>query len=119
MVRGWLAAALLASAVTAQALTVTLDMVPVGNAGNAADTSGYGAVGYNYNIGKYDVTLGQYTAFLNAVAKTDTYGLYNSYMGNSPPIFASSRDRRGLAGLPAAAAEELETTHQFASRGGT
>jgi formylglycine-generating enzyme required for sulfatase activity len=56
-------------------------MVPVGNAGNAADTSGYGAVGYNYNIGKYDVTLGQYTAFLNAVAKTDTYGLYNNGMG--------------------------------------
>ena len=70
-------------------------------------------------MGTYDVTLAQYTAFLNAVAKTDTYGLYNSYMGNSPPIFASSRDRRGLAGLPAAAAEELETTHQFASRGGT
>ena len=39
-----------------------------------------GAVDYNYSIDKYDVTLGQYTQFLNAVAKTDTYGLYNSYM---------------------------------------
>ena len=30
--------------------------------------AGYGSVGYNYNIGKYEVTAGQYTAFLNAVA---------------------------------------------------
>ena len=53
----------------------------VGNAGNAADPStGFGSVGYGYNIGKYDVTAGQYTAFLNAVAATDTYGLYNTNM---------------------------------------
>jgi len=61
--------------------------VPVGNPGNAADTRyatpGYGAVGYTYNIGKYEVTAGQYTAFLNAVAKTDTYGLYNMNMDSS------------------------------------
>jgi formylglycine-generating enzyme required for sulfatase activity len=84
MVRGLLAAALLASAVTVQAQnTITLDMVPVGDAGNVADpATGYGAVSYNYNIGKYDVTLAQYTAFLNAVAKTDTYGCYNSFMGD-------------------------------------
>jgi formylglycine-generating enzyme required for sulfatase activity len=31
-------------------------------------------------MGKYDVTVGQYVQFLNAVAKTDTYGLYYSYM---------------------------------------
>ena len=31
-------------------------------------------------MGKYDVTVGQYCQFLNAVAKTDTYGLYNSSM---------------------------------------
>ena len=31
-------------------------------------------------MGKYDVTVGQYCQFLNAVAATDTYGLYNSYM---------------------------------------
>jgi len=58
--------------------------VTVGNPGNVADTQwaspGYGAVPYTYNIGKYEVTAGQYTAFLNAVAKTDTYGLYNWHM---------------------------------------
>ena len=58
----------------------SFSLVPVGNPGNANDTTGYGSVGYNYSIDKYDVTLGQYTQFLNAVAKTDTYGLYNSYM---------------------------------------
>jgi formylglycine-generating enzyme required for sulfatase activity len=60
---------------------VTVAMVPVGNPGNAADPStGFGSVAYSYNIGEYDVTAGQYTAFLNAVAATDPYGLYNSHM---------------------------------------
>ena len=60
---------------------VNIALVPVGNAGNANDpATGHGQVNYTYNIGKYDVTAGQYTAFLNAVAKTDTYGLYNSSM---------------------------------------
>ncbi|NUQ63079.1 MAG: SUMF1/EgtB/PvdO family nonheme iron enzyme [Pirellulales bacterium] len=35
---------------------------------------------YIYNIGKYEVTAAQYTAFLNAVADTDTYGLYSTNM---------------------------------------
>jgi sulfatase modifying factor 1 len=62
-----------------------LEIVPIGNPGNVADThgAGYGAVDYNYNIGKYEVTAGQYTAFLNAVAKMDTYGLYNADMWSS------------------------------------
>jgi formylglycine-generating enzyme len=68
--------------------TITIDMVPVGDINNAADTqvmndstTGYGSVGYAYGIGKYDVTAGQYAAFLNAVASTsDTYGLYNGAM---------------------------------------
>jgi len=35
-------------------------------------------VAYSYNIGTYEVTAGEYTAFLNAVAATDTFGLYNT-----------------------------------------
>lgn len=62
----------------------SIQTVPVGNPGNAADgryeTPGYGDVGYTYGIGKYEVTAGQYTEFLNAVAATDTYSLYSSYM---------------------------------------
>ena len=71
------ALALLAGAATAQ---IPIATVPVGNPGNAPDTTGFGSVPYSYNIGEYDVTAGQYTAFLNAVASTDTYGLYNSQM---------------------------------------
>ena len=62
---------------------VTIDLVNIGNPGNAADTNTLGSVAYNYAIGKYDVTIGQYTAFLNAVAANDSYGLYNSYMGSN------------------------------------
>ena len=61
---------------------VTIDYVTVGNAGNAADTTGYGAVGYTYQIGKYEVTNAQYGAFLNAAAQTDSYGLYKSSMSS-------------------------------------
>ena len=61
--------------------SITIATVPVGNPGNAPDPStGFGEVDYNYNIGKYDVTSSQYTAFLNAVAATDPYGLYQSSM---------------------------------------
>ncbi len=69
--------------VTSTAEAITIATVPVGNPGNANDPSTgslFGGVAYNYNIGEYDVTVGQYTAFLNAVAATDTYGLYNSGM---------------------------------------
>ena len=42
-----------------------------------------GSVGYTRQTGKYDVAVGQYCEFLNAVAATDTYGLYNSDMGGA------------------------------------
>ena len=64
-----------------------IETVTVGNPGNAPDTRyetpGYGCVNYTYNIAKYEVTAGQYTVFLNAVAATDTYGLYNINMWSS------------------------------------
>src|SRR5580704_9915649 len=62
---------------------MSLQFVPVGDPGNAPDSNGLGSVSYTYQMGTYDVTLAQYTAFLNAVAKTDTYGLYNDFMGVS------------------------------------
>jgi formylglycine-generating enzyme required for sulfatase activity len=68
--------------ITAASASVTMDWVTVGNTGNAADTTGYGAVGYVYQIGKYEVTNAQYGAFLNAAAQTDSYGLYNSSMAD-------------------------------------
>ena len=67
----------------ASATIVTMDWVTVGDAGNAGDDTGYGSVGYEYQIGKYEVTNNQYCEFLNAVATTDTYNLYNSQMGSN------------------------------------
>jgi sulfatase modifying factor 1 len=73
------------AAACAASAAINIATVPVGNPGNATDPStGFsGSVGYNYNIGTYDVTASQYTAFLNAVASTDTYGLYNSGMATA------------------------------------
>jgi len=82
---------------------INIETVQVGNVGNAADmriqrdnTSGYGAVSYEYRIGKYEVTAGQYTAFLNGVAKTDTYNLYNTNMASTG--LGSGISRSGLPG---------------------
>jgi sulfatase modifying factor 1 len=69
--------------------TITIDTVPVANIGNPNDPGTgnfYGGVNYAYRIGKYEVTVGQYTAFLNAVAATDTYNLYNPNMAASLQI---------------------------------
>jgi formylglycine-generating enzyme required for sulfatase activity len=76
---------------------VTIDYVEVGNPGNAADpTTGYGAVGHAYGIGKYEVTINQYAEFLNAVAKTDTYGLYNAAMATDTRVNGIARN--GISG---------------------
>jgi formylglycine-generating enzyme required for sulfatase activity len=66
-------------------------MVTVGNPRNANDTTGYGAVNYEYQIGKYDVTIGQYRAFLNAVARFDPFLLYNESMATNLNIAGISR----------------------------
>jgi len=96
------AAAVLGSlAVPARA--VTIDMVTVGNAGNANDpaTGGiYGGVNYSYQIGKYDVTIGQYTAFLNAADPngTNPNGIYNALMGTDLNIAGISYTSGASAG---------------------
>lgn len=62
---------------------VVIETVIVGNPGNAGDSQSqgiFGAVDYVYAIGMYEVTAAQYTAFLNAVAATDTYALYSVSM---------------------------------------
>lgn len=69
---------------TGRAQPITIATVPVGNPKNVSDpATGFGSVAYSYNIGEYDVTAAQYTAFLNAVASTDTYGVYNSSMAGT------------------------------------
>ena len=65
------------------ASAVTIPTVPVGNAGNAADITGYGSVAYNYRIGTYEVTNAQYAEFLNAKAKSDPLNLYHTGMASA------------------------------------
>ena len=86
---------------------VTIEMVTVRNPGNPYDlprVSGsdavYGGVNYTYQIGKYDVTIGQYVEFLNAVdpAGTNPNGIYNSHMSTNPNIAGISFDSSGFPG---------------------
>ena len=81
---------------------VTIDMVTVGNSGNANDTGGTnnGAVNYEYQIGKYDVTIGQYTAFLNAADPngTNPNGIYNASMATDLNIAGISYTAGASAG---------------------
>ena len=87
-------AGLVLACVSGAQADVEIETIPVGNSGNAGEWSGEsyggygpdricGAVGYTYDIGKYEVTAGQYTEFLNAVAATDTYELYTTSMSSS------------------------------------
>ncbi len=70
-----------ADAITHGGTTINMAFVNVGNAGNAADNTGYGAVGYNYRIGKYEVSAGQWAAVLAAAP-----GVGNAaYWGGSQP----------------------------------
>ncbi len=67
-------------------------MVVVGNPGNNEDKrTGSGSVGYVYSIGKYEVAIQQYADFLNAVASSDPYKLYNTNMATDLNIAGIAR----------------------------
>ena len=59
----------------------TIDFVNIGNAGNAADTTGYGAVPYEYRVGTYEITQ-------DAITKATASGMSNvtagAWSGNQP-----------------------------------
>ncbi len=88
--------ALLAFGLPLASAQITFDMAIVGNPGNANDSTGYGAVAYDYRIQTTEVSLFHYTAFLQAVAATDTYNLYNSNMGSNANIEGITRN--GISG---------------------
>ena len=70
---------------------VRIETVQVTHPGNPPDVTGYGAVGCEYRLGKHEVSLSAYTAFLNAVAASDPYLLYNPAMGTDPTIVGIRR----------------------------
>jgi formylglycine-generating enzyme len=87
------------AAFSIDAQAISIPVVAVGNAGNANDTTTgnrFGGVPYNYKIATNDVTVGQYTAFLNAVAATDTYALFNPSMTTDLNIAGIARS--GVSG---------------------
>jgi formylglycine-generating enzyme required for sulfatase activity len=69
--------------ITSASASITMDWVNVGNPGNVADTTGYGAVAYAYQIGKHEVTNSQYGAFLNAKGASNSGAIYNSSMSDT------------------------------------
>ncbi len=81
----WLAA--LGCLLSSPAGAVTIDMVTVGNPGNANDTggSGIGRVNYSYQIGKYDVTIGQ----------SSKKALSEKVFGKDVVVIAKTNDRYG------------------------
>src|SRR5262245_32518675 len=77
-------------ATASSASAVTMDWTFVGNPGNACETQiqgCFGAVGYVYDIGTFEVTNAQYTEFLNAKAVSDPLGLYHTNMGEPDGSF--------------------------------
>ncbi|MFM7244823.1 MAG: SUMF1/EgtB/PvdO family nonheme iron enzyme [Planctomycetaceae bacterium] len=85
------------AALPATAAPVVVDLVTVGDAGNAADAAtGFGSVSYAYAIARTGVTVGQYTAFLNAVAKSDPKGLYDTKMATD--LAVAGINRAGTSG---------------------
>jgi formylglycine-generating enzyme required for sulfatase activity len=65
--------------------TFDIDFTTIGNAGNAADDTGYGAVGYTYRIGTYEVSQGMISIY-NALSGGPSISILSlaSYGGNGP-----------------------------------
>jgi formylglycine-generating enzyme len=106
--KGRVSVGVLVGLLAGMALGLNMETVPVGDPGNVGELSGgsagdvpariCGSVGYTYNIGKYEVTAAQYTEFLNAVAKTDPYGLYDTGMDSAASAYACNIERSGSSG---------------------
>ena len=83
-----IAAASMVSAVQAGVVNLgsfSGDFVTVGNPGNTADTTGYGAVSQTFDIMTFEFTNQQYVQFLNSVDPngTNPNAIYNAAMGSA------------------------------------
>ncbi len=77
----------------------TMSFVSIGNPGNAPDPGTgdlYGDVPYEYEIGAFEITIGEYAEFLNAVATSDPYSLYHEAMASDS--FVAGIERSGEPG---------------------
>jgi sulfatase modifying factor 1 len=80
---------------------INIDFVTIGNAGNGTDPATgnvYGAVGYYYRIGKYEVTNAQWNAFKasvgaptgNNISGLNPYNESASFIGSQQPVGCTS-----------------------------
>lgn len=60
-----------------------LTFVEVGDPFNPADSSGKGSVTYPFAISQTEISVAEYTEFLNSVAKSDPNGLWSSWVTRS------------------------------------
>jgi formylglycine-generating enzyme len=85
-----IAAPVCADTITHGNTTINMDFVSIGNAGNAADTTGSpnpcGSVGYVYNIGTYEVTADQWAGVIAADPNVGTAGPWS---GSQPAASVS------------------------------
>lgn len=103
MSRGMAAAAAAMMLGAALARADVVDLVVVGDAGNAADTrydaAGVGRVADVFQIGRLEITNGQYREFLNAKASVgDAFSLYSTNMAGT--FGGITRSGSGTVGDP-------------------
>lgn len=85
-----------ADSVTHGGTTINMDFVDIGDGGvlgdplaggaNVADSTGYGSVGYNYQMGKFEVTAAQWASVIVADSNVGNAG---SYSGSQPTASSS------------------------------
>jgi formylglycine-generating enzyme required for sulfatase activity len=102
---------------------ISIVTVPIGNPGNPADMryadqyhpNGWGAVAYTFQMGKTEVTNDQYVAFLNSVAASDAYGLYDTKMGSSSSV-RGGIIRQGVSGSFTYAVKPTSQTYTYGDK---
>ncbi|MHC1767458.1 MAG: hypothetical protein AB9869_24790 [Verrucomicrobiia bacterium] len=80
-----------------------IEFVTVSDPGNPPDSANmdgqrFGAVNYVFRAGKYEVSNREYCVFLNAVARSDPYGLFPSYLVGGQPYEQRGIERLGEDG---------------------
>jgi formylglycine-generating enzyme required for sulfatase activity len=93
MKTGWIlvfcvsfAGGLWADTITHGGTTVEMGFQTIGQAGNAADTTGYGAVDYTYRIGTYEVTVDQWNSAVAADGNIEHGSIWTTYNTGSQPV---------------------------------
>jgi len=83
---------------------IVFDLITIGNPGNVPDAPypdpevKRGAVDYVYQISKYEITVEQYTDFLNHKAASDPHALYHPDMADTLLDGGALINRSGVAG---------------------